>query len=362
MSPSLRDELVQLTMDLVRFPSVAERPDQLRAVIDYAAQYAHAMPGLHISTGEHADKPYLIATLHETCAPSIMLNAHLDVVPGRAEQFTPEVRNGRIYGRATQDMKGSAAVLLRLMKDLAALPTPPDVGFMFVSDEEIGGENGVGYLADQGWGCDLFISAEPTDLRICSAHKGAMWVEVHLRGTPAHGARAWEGHNAILDLRDGLVALEQRYPTLIEDTWRTTATPTRVRGGEADNRLPETVVLALDIRFVPEDQPDDIVAALRECFTGGEVRMLRRGPPLFTREDEPMVQRLAAAVTDVLEQPAQFFHEHFATDARYYSARGVPAVCIGPVGAGLHSDEEWVDIESLAQLYDVLRRFVTRAT
>src|SRR5215475_1650607 len=118
---ALLDELTALTCELVVIRSIAEQPDQLHAV-----------------------------------------------------------RGGRIYGRGSQDMKGSGAVLLRLLKDLAALDVPPDVGFMFVSDEEIGGANGTGILLEQGWRCGFFLAAEPTDLDICFEQKGAMWVEVHL--------------------------------------------------------------------------------------------------------------------------------------------------------------------------------------
>lgn len=358
---TLRNEPISLTCDLVAIPSIAERPDDLRAVMEYAERYARAIEGLHITAGEHGGKPYLVATLRDTRAPDIMFNAHLDVVPGRPEQFQPRVENGRIYGRATQDMKGSAAVLLRLMKDLAALDAPPNVGFMLVSDEEVGGEQGVGYLVEQGWNCKLFVTAEPTDLQICYAHKGAMWVEIHFAGQPGHAAHPWAGRNAILDLRDGLVAMEARFPNPTRDTWRTTVTPTIVQGGEAGNRLPETVVLTLDIRFVPEDQPDAIVAGLRACCPHADVRVLRSGPPLDTNPEEPIVRQLADVIANVTGAPAGFYHEHFATDARFYSARGVPAVSVGPVGAGLHSDEEWVEIASLEQLYDIFRRFVTQA-
>ncbi len=172
----LRDQLVQLTCELIAIPSTDDRPDQLAAVIDYAERYARAAPGVFVHRVEHAGKPSLIVTLRDTRAPAVMLNAHLDVVAARPEQFAPQVRDGRIYGRASQDMKGSGAVLLRLLRDLAARPTPPDVGWMFVSDEEIGGENGTGFLADQGWGCRFFLAAEPTDLQICYAQKGVLWV------------------------------------------------------------------------------------------------------------------------------------------------------------------------------------------
>ncbi|MFL5804805.1 MAG: M20 family metallopeptidase [Roseiflexaceae bacterium] len=355
---ALLDELTILTCDLVAIPSVAERPDQLQAAIDYAERYARALPGVHMHRGEQAGKPHLLVTLHDTRAPAVMLNAHLDVVPGRPEQFQPDVRDGRIYGRGSQDMKGSGAVLLRLMKDLAALDTPPDAGFMFVSDEEIGGMNGTGYLLQQGWRCGFFLAAEPTDLEICYEQKGAMWIELKLRGQPAHGSRPWDGRNAFAALREGLVAMERRFPTPDEAAWRTTVVPTIVRGGEAGNRLPESIVVTLDIRRVPEEQPDEIVAALRACYPGCEVQLLRHGPPLLTDPQDAGVQRLAACATAATGQPTRFYREHFASDARFYSDVGIPAVCFGPVGAGLHSDEEWAEVASLGQLYAALRQFV----
>jgi succinyl-diaminopimelate desuccinylase len=354
----LRDELVQLTCELIAIPSIAEQPEQLQAVIDYAERYARAIPGVHIQRFEWAGKPSLVVTLRDTKSPAVMLNAHLDVVPGRPEQFQPEVRDGRIYGRASQDMKGSGAVLLRLIKDLAALPKPPDVGFMFVSDEEIGGENGSGELLRAGWNCGFFLAAEPTDLDICFAQKGCMWVEIHMRGQPAHGSRPWDGINAFAALREGMAAMEQRYPTPDEAAWITTVVPTIVHGGEAGNRLPESLVLTLDIRHIPEERPEQIIAALESCYPDGEVRLMRSGVPLASDPHDAQITRLAACAAAVLGRAPQLYREHFASDARFYSDIGVPSVCFGPVGAGLHSDEEWVEIDSLVQLYQVLQRFV----
>jgi succinyl-diaminopimelate desuccinylase len=356
---ALRDELVQLTCDLIAIPSTAEQPAQLQAAIDYAERYAQGIPGVSIQRFEWNGKPSLVVTLRDTRSPAVMLNAHLDVVPARPEQFQPDVRDGRIYGRASQDMKGSGAVLLRLMRDLAALPTPPDVGFMFVSDEEIGGEQGSGELLRAGWGCGFFLAAEPTDLNICFAQKGAMWVEIHMRGQPAHGSRPWDGLNAFAGLREGLAAMERRYPTPDEAAWLTTVVPTIIHGGEAGNRLPESLVLTLDIRHIPEERPEQIVAALQACYPDGEVRFLRGGVPLASDPRDPQITRLAACTEAVIGRAPQLYREHYASDARFYSAIGVPSVCFGPVGAGLHSDEEWVEIDSLVQLYQVLLRFVT---
>ena len=353
------DEIVALTNDLIRFPSTADRPDQLAAVTDYAEQYLAAIPGLFIERSERNNKPALVATLHNTRSPALLLNAHLDVVAARAEQWEPQIENGRIYGRGSQDMKGSAAVLLRLLKDLATLDPLPNVGVQFVSDEEIGGADGTARLVAEGWGCDFFIAAEPTDLHICYAHKGGMKSELVITGVAAHGSKPWEGRNPVFALNRGLSKLIERFPQPNDPTWVTTVTPTELHAGNGStNQLPPELRLAFDIRYVPEDAPEMIATIIQDCFPDGEFTYTPT-PPLNTAPDLPALQQLGQIVAQVRGAEAELFREHFCTDARFYGAAGMPAICIGPIGAGLHSDDEWVDIASLGQLYDILWRLST---
>jgi succinyl-diaminopimelate desuccinylase len=350
------DDIVALTCDLIRFPSTADRPDQLQAVIDYAEQYLATIPNIYVSRSERNGKPALVATLHDTRTPTLILNAHLDVVAAEPQQWEPEVRDGRVYGRGSQDMKGSAAVLLRLFKSLAALEPRPNVGVQFVTDEEIGGMDGTERLANEGWHCAFFIAAEPTDLRICYSHKGGVPTEVVIPGAASHGSKPWEGRNPISVLREGLNRLNQRFPQPDAPTWITTVTPTEIHAGTGSrNQLPAEVRIAFDIRYIPGDTPEMIVETIRECFPGAEVTY-RWTPPLNTDPDVPAVQHLAKVVRDVRGVEPEFFREHFGTDARFYGAVGIPAVCIGPTGAGLHQAVEWVDIDSLGQLYGVFER------
>jgi succinyl-diaminopimelate desuccinylase len=361
MDRPLRDELVALTTDLVRFESTADRPDQLAACMDYVAAYLADVPGLFVERSVSNGKPALVATLRETRAPALLFNGHLDVVVGRPEQFVPKVRDGRIYGRGALDMKGSCAVMLRLLRDLATLPERPDAGFQFVSDEEIGGAAGTGRLLAEGWRCDLMLCLEPTDLGILYAHKGCMWVELALPGRPAHGSHPWEGHNPIGDLARGLAAVEARFPPPPgPDAWRTTVTPTTLRAGAGSrNQVPGSAAVTFDIRFTADATPEDVLAALRECFPTATPTVIETGHALYTDPEHPGVARLADLLERRLGRPPRFFREHYATDARYYTGAGIPAVCVGPAGAGLHSDEEWVSVASLVDLYQVLLAYAT---
>ena len=362
MNNDLLKDLTRLTCDLVAIESTSDRLDKVSQAVDYAQNYVASITGVYFFRINVGGVSNLVATLHNTRTPQIFLNAHLDVVPGQAFQFQPEVRQGRIYGRGSQDMKGSAAVLLRLLRDLAALPDPPDVGFQFVGDEEIGGFQGTGALFEQGWRSEFFIAAEPSDLQICYAHKGAFWAEVLIPGQPAHGSRPWDSVNPIAALRDGLLAMERLFPTPTQSAWLTTVVPTIIASGDAGNRSPDQTRLTLDIRHIPEDSPDEIVARLRQAFPTAIINTPRSpGAPLATDPHDPWVEHLADCATSITEAPAQLYREHFATDARFYSEAGVPAVILGPIGAGLHSDDEWVDIASLGQTYDILWRLVIEA-
>jgi succinyl-diaminopimelate desuccinylase len=359
MSENLRDELVSLTSDLIRFESIAERPDQLAAAIHYVAGYLATIPNIHVQRSERNSKPALVATLRETRRPALLLNAHLDVVVAAPQQFQPEVRDGRIYGRASQDMKGSAAVMLCLLRDLAALEHPPDVGFQFVSDEEIGGRDGTGRLLEDGWRCETFIALEPTDMHICYAQKAPMWVEVTVPGTPGHGSRPWDSRNPIFAIQAGLARLAERFPAPDAPIWRTTVTPTSMQaGGGSRNQIPASAGMSFDIRHTGEDRPEDLVALLQECFPGAEVRGGRSGGLLESDPNEAAFQRLAHISRQVTGRQCEFYREHFASDARFYSQAGIPAICFGPVGQGLHSDDEWVSVDGLVDLYNVLREYV----
>lgn len=360
MEDALRSEIVALTSDLVRFASTADRPDQLRAACDYVAAYAEATPGVYLHRVERNGVPSVVATLRDTRTPATFLNGHIDVVPANPEQFSPELRGSRLYGRATQDMKGSVAVLMRLMRDLAALDSPPDVGFQFVGDEEIGGFDSTGWLLEDGWRCGFFLAAEPTDMNICYAQKGIARIEVELAGVSGHASRPWDCVNPILAVGQGLATLEDRYPTPAEAAWQTTLVPTILQtSSRTRNQIPPAVQLTFDVRFIPDDTPEQVMGQIARCFPGAKLSLLPPIPPLETRPDDPQVQRLARVASGVTGREATLYREHFASDARFYSVAGIPSVCFGPVGAGLHGADEWVDVDSLVQLHEALRQFVS---
>lgn len=355
---TVREALVKLTTDLVAIPSVSDNAAGRTAVIEYIEQYCQQLPGVQVARHESNSFPSLVAMFDNTRAKKLVLNAHVDVVPARPDQFKPYERDGKIYGRGTQDMKGAAAAMLVLLKELAEAGETPNVAWQFVTDEEIGGEDGVGHLLQEGYTAQFFLAGEPTDLEIVNRAKGIVWLTLTQEGNPAHGSRPWDGTNPIVPVAEGIEKLLERYPIPAEPVWRTTITPAAIHGGDAQNRVPDQVQLKLDIRRVPDEQPEDILRFVQECFPGATIDPGHNGSALNTNEADGEVAKLAAAIQAETGQEAVFRGEHFGSDARFYSEVHVPAVCFGPHGAGLHSHEEWVSVDSLETFLCVLRRLV----
>lgn len=360
MDASLRDELTRLTADLIRFQSVATQPAQVAAAADYIGAYLATIPDLHVERSERNGVPSLVATLHDTRRPSVMLNGHFDVVAAKPEMFVPRVENGRIYGRGSQDMKGSLAVMLCLLRDLAQQSPRPDVGVQFVGDEEVGGKHGTERLVAEGWGCDFCITTEPTDLRICYQQKGAMWLSLRLLGSPTHASRPWSGTNPAYAYARGLVALAEHFPPPSSEVWRTTATPTIVNsGGNSPNQVAAALDFTIDVRYTADNTPEQLLALVQQCFPGVEIVVAKHSDGLHVAADHPAVQRLAEIAAKQRGLPTDLYREHYGSDARFFTQQGMAAVCLGPAGHGLHSDNEWVEVDSMLELYAILHTYCT---
>lgn len=351
---SIQEDLIDLTQDLVMIRSVSDDAAGRTAVIDYIERFCTNIPGVVVQRFEANGFPSLVAAFDDQPHKALVFNAHVDVVPARDDQFRPFVSDGRIYGRGAQDMKGAAAAFLLLLKDLAARKLTPSVAWQFVTDEEIGGQDGVGYLLNNGYTADFFIAGEPTDLKIVNRAKGIMWVTVQRAGNPAHGSRPWDGENPLVPIAAGIGKLFDRYPIPEAAIWRTTITPSALHSGDAHNRVPVDALLKLDIRYIPDESPNEILNFVQSCFPGAEVSAGHCGSPLNTEQGNTEVAKLVQALEAVAGQRAEFRDEHFGSDARFYSEHGIAAVCFGPHGAGLHSHEEWVDIASLETFYNVI--------
>ncbi len=289
---------------------------------------------------------------------TVLLNGHLDVIPGKDFQYKPVVKGPRLYGVGSMDMKSNVACLVAAFKDVARVVKYP-LGLQIVTDEEIGGFEGTLHQIKQGVKADFVIAGEATQFDIVNQAKGVLWLKVSCKGKTAHGAYPWRGCNAILEMNAALEELLQRFPIPQSQEWVSTVNVSRVETTNASfNKVPDDCSAMLDIRFVPKDAKrilQKVKAAFPKGFT---FEVLAQEPALNVPESNHFLQALKACTEEVTGKEVSFYGAQGSSDARHFTRIGCAGVEFGPIGKGIGTDNEWVSIPSLKKYRAILNRFL----
>jgi succinyl-diaminopimelate desuccinylase len=291
---------------------------------------------------------------------TVVLHAHLDVVPGQPAQFEPRLDGDRLYGRGAYDMKGALAAMLLALTDLRD-QSAVRVRLGVVPDEESEEEKerGSDYLVDHGFTGDFAITGEPTDLHIGVQAKGVLAMRIAVAGRAAHGATPWLGDNAVLKALDVFRTIESlpfaRQSSDLFD--RPSINLGRIWGGDALNKVPDACVIDVDIRYLPEQEPERIVDQVRGIPDTRIVSMFSR-PPAVVDRDSVFVQALCEAAAPHHAGDVMSVGRDGASDAVSFLRAGVPAVEFGPIGGGHHGPDEWVSVASLSSYRAAIGSFI----
>jgi succinyl-diaminopimelate desuccinylase len=333
--------------------------DGLRAAAGFVKGWLEARD-IPVTGREFDGLPVVLADVGPADGPCVILHGHLDVVPAHPEQFTPRIEGDRLIGRGAYDMKGALAAILCAMHDVAGNPHVR-VRLVCVPDEESEDveRRSTDALVQEGLRADFALTGEPTDLHIGVQAKGVLAVRVEVHGTAAHGSTPWLGDNAILKAHDVFRRIEtlpfSRQSSDLFD--RPSINIARIVGGDAFNKVPDRCTMDVDIRYLPNQDPDAILAEIRAI---GDVRILKtfhRVPAIVSRAN-PYVSALRDAVSRSLSGDVLSVGRDGASDVISFLEAGVPAVEFGPVGGGHHGPEEWVSIPSLQCYRRALGDFV----
>ena len=350
--------------ELLAIASTADRPADLDQALDFTLDFVG--PGFTVERFQSGGKPSALvyADADRPRTFTIILNAHLDVVPAAPEQFRPHRKGDRLYARGAQDMKVSALVQAQVFRELArAVPYP--LALQLVTDEEVGGRNGTLHQIKQGVSGGFVVIGEHSGLRIVTDSKGMVTANLRAVGRSGHSAYPWLADNALVKLHRSLDRLLAAYPVPAEEAWRTTVNVARIETpNQARNQIPAQAEAWLDLRFPPEDgdfngkSAKEITAHLAAfCEPGVTPVVELADPPHHAHRDRPEIGRLRQAVSDQGYQ-ADFLRKHGAADGRFYYQRGIDAVIFGIGGDGLHGPDEYADVSTIGPYYRALTDFV----
>jgi acetylornithine deacetylase len=388
--------------DLVRRPSVnpmgrdVSGPDYLEGrVTDYLVQrfMAAGLPWVRQPVSPGRDN--VIARLGGAVpdAPTILWDAHQDTVPvdGMSiEPFTPIVRDGRLYGRGSCDVKGGMAAMLVAIDRLRTSDGPrlANVVFTATVNEEFGfsGAKAIARLwatpaaelaATDHAARDLLgstptaaVVAEPTQLDIVTQHKGAVRWRMRVHGVACHSAFPEQGENAIYPAGRAIGAIESLARELLaRNPDHPCGPPTlnlgTIRGGTGVNLVPDSVVMELDRRVVPGESPEAARNEVIERIAAacGTARIEHDEPFLESAglpamADRSWFDRLVAAAGRQGVASRQIA-ARYGTNASVFAAAGVQSVVFGPGAiAQAHTADEWIELAQVDTAADILAAMV----
>lgn len=302
---------------------------------------------------------------------SLMLNAHMDTVgvDGMSEPFNPRISKGKLYGRGACDMKGSIAAILTTAKALVEnnVKLKGDLVLSFVADEEH--ESMGAYALVEQVKTDAVIVTEPSDLQICLAHRGFGVFAITTLGMAAHGG----SHSGVdANIKMGLLLaeldefnqqLKNRKPHPLCGT--ASLHVPLIDGGQSLFIYSDQCNIMLERRTVPGETRAKVEKELQRMladitksdfhFQAIMETVLWRNPYQLSAV-APIVNELTRSAKGVSGFKNGFIGHQWWEDSAVFGEAGMDAVVFGPVGGKLHSDGEWVDLDSVTQLSEILYR------
>lgn len=371
-------EAVKLTQELVRF-NTTNPPGDETPVIRLLEERLRAdgFETVTVPYLEGENRSQLVARLRGNGeAPGLLFSGHVDVVPPgnvpwTVDAFGGEIREGRLYGRGSCDMKSGVAALVVAAGAIArsGILLKGDLVVAITADEErncLGADELVKEPLFTGLGSALV--AEPTALKLYVAEKGAFWVEVTLFGKTAHGSMPQLGANAVAAMAEFVSRWEQEYRTN-DPVHPILGTPTLnvgvIQGGVKVNVVPDQCTVQLDMRTVPPVEHGDLKRAIgnlldeicgRRTGTRWELRILSDRPSVSCPAESDLAHAIAGAISELGGiDPAPRGVPYCTEACVWVPELQIPAVICGPGSPGMaHQPDEFVEVaevELAARVY-----------
>jgi len=398
-----RDELIELTRELIGFPTVNPPGDAYRPCAEFigrrlagrgfAVAYVHAAG----TPGDDERHPRInVIARREGGArgPCVHFNGHIDVVQTGAgwtvDPFAGVVKDGRVYGRGACDMKGGLAASIVAVEALidSGSGLPGTLEISGTVDEESGGYGGVHYLAQRGWfspgRVDHVIIPEPLNVdRVCIGHRGVWWAEIETLGRMAHGSMPFMGDcavrhmNAVIDrlerdLYPKLAARRTDMPVVPSGARHATLNINSIHGGAAESTgypapcVPDSCRMVIDRRVLIEESMHRVKAEVRELLESlaqersgfaYQIRDIFEVQPTMADRNGPAARGTAAAIRRVIGREPEFICSPGTYDQKHIDRIGKLRDCIA-YGPGIldiaHQPDEYVRIDDLVNSAKVM--------
>jgi len=355
-----KEELIKQLGDLVAFKTLPGEMEENSMALDYVQELIGE--GFEMERVKNGKAEVLMASVMKGKTPKYCYMVHMDVVAGRDDQFEMKMDGNKAIGRGTCDMKFSIPLGISLLKE--AKDKKIDFCLMVTTDEEVGGLEGAKLIAERGFAPQILIVPDGGEnLNFVDKAKGVCQLKLVAKGKPAHASRPWQGKNAI----DSLILLGAELIKIygensLAETWNTTMCIGTINGGVSTNQVCPEAEMKIDFRYPETDSieniTDVVLKIVNDLKLAVEVTQMSTGLPTFTDVNDPEVMRYLSVMEEVFGRKIAVKQTYGASDARHFAKLGCPVLMHKPLGGEIHSEDEWIDIDSVMTFYEGLRKYL----
>ena len=353
----MKNEIIELTKKFITIESISDKPNELIKILDVA------LSNLQEFTIEKFDSNGIQSALIDNTEKrpdklKIILNGHLDVIPGKEYQYLPKIVSDKLYGVGSMDMKANAACLIYIFKELGKKLNYP-IALQLVTDEEIGGINGTKFQLDKGVRTDFVISAEPTNFDIVYKSKGVLQLRISAIGKTSHSAYPWRGQNAVWKMNDFLNKIKKMYPIPVKEKWVTTVNLSTIKtSNNTFNKIPDDCIIELDIRYISDDSKTILKNIKKILPKDFKLVVIENESAIFNDIENIYIKKLSTIAGGILKNKIVLRGSQGTSDVVHYFNKSCPGIEFGPIGGDIGGDKEWVSISGLDKFTNIIREFL----
>lgn len=356
------NKIVETVCQLVSFKTTPSNFTEFEKAVQFIEEYFNGT-SVQIEKMYFNKYPALFLSTSGKKKTNIMLQGHVDVVDGNESQFTPVIKNRKIYGRGTVDMKGFVAVAMELLKELSEHKSSCDLALALTFDEEIGSDNGAKKLAELDYSADLIINGDAGyNYSVIYGEKGILKIKLKVEATPGRHPYTWEGKNAFELLNEdynSIISLFKDKDAATEDNnWYTTYSIYDVKVENKEQYPPHYAEAKMNFYFTEDLAVNDLFELIKSRTKYCSIEKFIGSERVFINPKSKQIQMLYEIMTNHFAREISIRTENGSSDARFYANKNIPIVILRPAGEDHHGINEHIYMDELLPLYNTLKEYI----
>ena len=342
-------EIINITKELLKYKTINGNKSEFEKIFNYIKSiYNNGF----IKEYTFNNKKCLVLSNTEDTNLDIIFCTHIDIVPADNYDITEDDKN--LYGRGTIDMKGATAVCIHLLN---TIKTNKKIALFITSDEEIDGNCAKELLNIYNSKFSI-VPDGGSDFNLISEEKGALQIKLSTKGISAHSSQPTKGVNAINKLYKVYSDLIEKFPMpTTNNEYVTTINLSKLNGGKSLNTVPSYAEMFLDIRHTSQNSTKEIIQIISE-YKDINIDILLDGKIFTTDLNNKYVKKYIEVCEKELNNTINIIGCESTSDAIYFYEKNIPTIIMNPIGGNPHSQNEYVDKQSLCTLYKIYLSFI----